>query len=82
MKLFDSTKTDKSPAAFTVNNKRVACPHCGNDIFEHRAILLNTPGMTFFGFDWANRTAAALLCTTCGHIQWFAKEPERTPKQI
>ncbi len=80
MKIFDSTKQDKTPSAFEVGGKPVKCPHCGKKIFEHRAILLNTPGLTFFGVEWANKTAAVLACTSCGQIQWFANEPKRLAK--
>jgi len=80
MPIFDSTKEEKLPSTFEVSGIRVVCPHCRHEQFEHRSILLNTPGMTFFGLDWANRTAAILICTTCGQIQWFAAEPQRVPE--
>jgi hypothetical protein len=37
---------------------------------------LNTPGMTFFGLDWANRAASVLACTRCSHLEWYLQEPE------
>jgi predicted nucleic-acid-binding Zn-ribbon protein len=77
--LFDAAKVDKSPGAFFLIDKKITCPHCGGEMFEPGSILLNTPAMTFFGLDWANRTATTLLCTTCGQIQWFVTEPERAP---
>jgi predicted nucleic-acid-binding Zn-ribbon protein len=77
--LFDSTKADKTPASYVLLKKTITCPHCGKRKFEQGSILLNTPGMTFLGLDWANRTATTLLCTTCGQIQWFIHEPERAP---
>jgi hypothetical protein len=27
--------------------------------------------MTFFGLDWANRTARCLVCERCGYVHWF-----------
>lgn len=32
---------------------------------------MNTPGLTFFDLDWANRTARNLVCEDCGHVLWF-----------
>jgi len=61
---------------FAVNGLPVACSHCGGTTFQEGEALLNTPGMTFFGIDWANRSAALLICTKCGHIEWFLNEPE------
>jgi hypothetical protein len=37
--------------------------------------MLNTAGMTLLGLDWANRTAATLMCDQCGLIHWFGKPP-------
>jgi predicted nucleic-acid-binding Zn-ribbon protein len=76
-KLFDSTKTEKGPASFSSSGKRITCSHCGGNQFESGSILLNTPGMTFFGLDWANRTATTLACTSCGKLQWFILELQR-----
>lgn len=63
---------------FTVAGKGVVCPHCAHDRFEEGRALLNTAGMTFLKLDWANRSAATLLCTRCGHIAWFLEDPEST----
>ena len=41
-----------------------------------KAALLNTAGLTFMNLDWANRRAATLTCTACGHIEWFLSDPE------
>ena len=65
--------------AYSVNEKRVICPHCGNDrFFQLPNILLNTPGITFFGFDWANKTASVLICDSCSRMEWYL----RTPNQL
>ena len=37
---------------------------------------LNTAGLTFFNLDWANRSAATLICTSCGGIDWYLTDPE------
>jgi predicted nucleic-acid-binding Zn-ribbon protein len=63
---------------FTVAGKPVACSHCGHDRFVEGHAQLNTAGMTFFKLDWANRSAATLTCTRCGHIEWFLQDPENT----
>jgi predicted nucleic-acid-binding Zn-ribbon protein len=61
---------------FSVAGKPVGCSHCGHDLFVEGRAQLNTAGMTFFNLDWANRSAATLACTRCGHIEWFLEDPE------
>ena len=61
---------------FTVGDKRVTCAHCGGERFAEGRAQLNTAGLTFFGLDWANRSAATLACKTCGRIEWFLTDPE------
>ena len=56
---------------WVVADKPVRCSHCGWDRFWLRPTLMNTAGSTFFGFDWANREANALVCEKCTHIEWF-----------
>jgi len=76
MGIFDKTeKLEKQIASFSMNGKEIVCPFCSNHKFEYREILLNTPGMTFLGFDWANRSASVLICTTCSRIEWFFNRP-------
>jgi hypothetical protein len=60
---------------FTAGEKAVACPHCRDDRFEAREILLNTRGLTFLKLDWLNRSATALVCARCGCVQLFAVRP-------
>ena len=74
--IFDTTKKDTGPHTFQIKGKLVNCPHCGNTQFLQKQILLNTPGMTFFSLDWANKTASVLICTKCSQILWFNTEPE------
>lgn len=76
MGIFDRPhKLDRQVASFSMNQKKIVCPFCGHDKFEYREILLNTPGMTFLGFDWANRSASVLICTDCSRIEWFFNQP-------
>jgi predicted nucleic-acid-binding Zn-ribbon protein len=75
-RVFDATQKVTGLHSFRIQGKNIICHHCGNDQFEQRFILLNTPGMTFFSLDWANRTASVLACTRCSHLQWFLQPPE------
>lgn len=54
-----------------VKGKTLECPVCNNDKFWERKTLMNTPGMTFIGFDWANKTAQNYICGNCGYVYWF-----------
>ena len=74
--LFDSTATVHYTNTYRIEGKSIVCPHCGHNQFDKASPLLNTPGMTFFGLDWANRTATILSCKQCGKIEWFLREPE------
>jgi len=74
--LFDPAATVHFTNTYQISGKTVVCPHCGYDQFDEGLALLNTPGMTFFGLDWANRTATVLGCKACGRIQWFLRKPE------
>jgi predicted nucleic-acid-binding Zn-ribbon protein len=60
---------------FEAGGAPILCPHCSNDQFSGREILLNTRGLTFLKLDWLNRSATALACAKCGHIQLFAVPP-------
>ena len=52
----------------------VRCGVCSGRQFWRRRAQLNTALATFFGLDWANRTAVCLVCDNCGHIMWFLQE--------
>lgn len=77
--IFEKTdrSLEKEPATFHAHGRDIQCPHCGGETFSLRHILMNTPGLTFLGLDWANRTAYALVCTACSCVQWFTRQPER-----
>ncbi|HMP30585.1 MAG TPA: hypothetical protein PKD85_13350, partial [Saprospiraceae bacterium] len=42
-----------------------------NDIFWFGKAKFNTSTATFFGLDWANKSAHCLVCSECTHIMWF-----------
>lgn len=50
------------------------CPICKNDEFWTRRTLMNTPGMTLFGIEWANKSALNYVCSQCGHVLWFVNQ--------
>jgi predicted nucleic-acid-binding Zn-ribbon protein len=73
---FDSTSTRHTSNSYQIQGKPIICPHCGHSQFDQAVALLNTPGMTFFSLDWANKTATVLSCKQCGRIEWFMRQPE------
>ena len=77
MPLFDKKAKEFVSGSYSIMGNKISCPLCKNDVFEVRDVLLNTPGMTFLGLDWANRTAVTLTCIRCGKIEWFLQKPER-----
>jgi predicted nucleic-acid-binding Zn-ribbon protein len=54
-----------------VKGKDLTCPVCGNKKFFQREAQLNKATSTFFGLDWANRSATCLVCSSCTYIYWF-----------
>ena len=52
---------------------KLECPVCKHNKFWSRETLMNTPGLTFFGLEWANRRAQNYICEQCGHILWFMR---------
>ncbi len=66
-----------SPTRFRVGERAIVCPICGHDEFDRREMLINTSGMSFFGMDWLNKSACALVCKKCSRIELFAEAPSR-----
>lgn len=60
---------------FEAGGAPILCAHCRHDGFDAHEILLNTRGLTFLKLDWLNRSATALMCAKCGHINLFAVPP-------
>jgi hypothetical protein len=54
-----------------IQGKPLTCQVCGRSRFHSRTAQLNTATATFFGFDWANRSAFCYVCEACGYIHWF-----------
>lgn len=66
MSLFNSEAT-----SVMVQGRELKCLVCGQDEFHKRQAQLNTAAASFFGFDWANRSALCYVCVHCGYIHWF-----------
>lgn len=65
------------PGKYSVEGRRVTCPHCGGEDFAEGSAQLNTAGMTFLELDWANKSAHTLMCAQCSRIEWFGQAPDR-----
>lgn len=57
-----------------IRGHKLTCPVCGYHEFWKRKTLMNTPGATFFGVEWANRQAENYVCDACGYVMWFLHE--------
>lgn len=64
----------EAPGERVVAGHTLRCPVCAHDRFWKRRTLMNTPGLTFFGVEWANRQAENFVCDRCGHVLWFLRE--------
>jgi hypothetical protein len=54
-----------------VEGHKLKCPVCGFNKFWKRKTLMNTPGMTLIGIEWANKQAINYVCDSCNYVMWF-----------
>jgi len=54
-----------------IKGNKLTCYVCKHDRFLFRETLMNTPKMTFFKLDWANKKAQNYICDNCGYVHWF-----------
>ncbi len=54
-----------------IKGNQLECNVCKNDTFWERQTLMNTPGLTFLGLEWANKKAQNYICDNCGFVHWF-----------
>lgn len=62
---------NKEAKQIVIKSKKLECSHCNHDEFWTRETLMNTPKMTFFKLDWANKRAQNYICDSCGYVHWF-----------
>jgi predicted nucleic-acid-binding Zn-ribbon protein len=67
----DKKSSQPQIQSYTVGGKALQCQVCSHDKFWQREAQLNTATATFFGFDWANKSAVCYVCDNCGYIHWF-----------
>jgi len=58
-------------AEHSIAGNKLECPVCHHNKFYTRRTLMNTPGMTFLGIEWANKEATNYICEKCGYVMWF-----------
>ena len=61
----------KEQQTVQVKGHDLSCPVCANKYFWTRRAQLNTSVASFFGLDWANRSATCFVCSECTYIYWF-----------
>ena len=57
-----------------IKGHQLKCTVCKNDTFWERETLMNTPGLTFLGLEWANKKAQNYICDNCGFVHWFLQK--------
>lgn len=65
------------PGRYEAGGVQVRCTHCKGETFREHEALLNTGVATLVGLDWLDKSGTALMCESCGLIQWYGKKPER-----
>ena len=53
---------------------KLECVICKGKLFWERTTLMNTPGMTIMGIEWANKKATNYVCDKCGYVHWFLEK--------
>ena len=66
-------KAALGPGRYAAGGKRIACPHCGGELFKEGSALLVRRGMALAEVEWGSKGATTLACTHCGRIQWFLR---------
>lgn len=59
------------PVRAAIGNVWVKCIFCQGDEFREREVKLNSSGMEFMNFGWANESANGLICWNCGYVHLF-----------
>lgn len=59
------------PQVYQIKGNEIKCPICRNDKFWLQKAQLNKATSSFFGLDWADKSATCLICSECTHISWF-----------
>lgn len=67
----EEKKEEKPGEKIEIMGHKLVCPICLGDHFTSRQAQLNTSAATFFGLDWANRSAKCYVCVDCTYIYWF-----------
>ena len=62
---------NKEPEPVTIAGLTLHCEICKEQSFWRREAQLNTSVASFFGLEWANRSALCYVCANCGYIHWF-----------
>lgn len=57
-----------------IGDVSVTCTFCGGDQFRDREVKLNSSGMEFLNFGWANESATGLVCWNCGYVHLFVNK--------
>ncbi|RMF40578.1 MAG: DNA-binding protein [Anaerolineae bacterium] len=64
------------PKRYALKDKPVTCSHCGGQTFFAREAQLNTAWRSFLDVDWLDESASVLVCSECGHLEWFLSKPK------
>lgn len=60
--------------SYKVAGIQVTCPHCKGTRFFEQEALLDSRDMSILNIEWAGDSATTLICTRCGHVEWFADD--------
>ncbi len=73
---FRDAMNDDEGSLYEVAGEKVSCHHCGGMTFDRAKGRLNAAGLTFQDSSLTSSPVNMLVCTNCGHIEWFLGEVE------
>jgi len=60
-------QTANDPVGYTIADKQIRCPHCGETTFFTRRSLLDTRGTAIVDLEWLSPAATILICGVWPH---------------
>jgi hypothetical protein len=71
MGLLSGSSGSKEPYHVTIGTRSFLCMFCQGDRFWYRPVKMNTTGMEYLGWGWANQSSHGLICAACGYVHEF-----------
>ncbi len=65
---------------YKISGDNLICTHCGGADFETTRAKMKASMMNLFDLGWLEKTSTIYICSSCGHVEWFAKPVIEKPE--